>query len=51
LSLVFEGIVSEFVAIRFIVHVGLIFPVVAACIAAEDVDVTGNWLARILTYS
>lgn len=42
LTLRFEGVVSQLVAIGFVVDVSLVFPVVAACVAAEDVDVASK---------
>jgi hypothetical protein len=39
LTLVLEGVVSQLVAVRNVMDVRFVFPVVAACVAAEDVDV------------
>ena len=38
LALCFEGVVSQLVAERFIVHIRFVFPVMATSITAEDVD-------------
>lgn len=47
LALVFEGVVSQLVAVRNVVNVGFIFPIVASRVAAEDVDVA----AQLVTHA
>ena len=42
LTLRFEGVISELIAVGLIVDIGLVIPVVATRVAAEDVDMANQ---------
>jgi hypothetical protein len=46
LALGFEGVVSQLVAVRLIVNVGFVFPVMTTRIAAEDMDVAARTVKK-----